>query len=81
MTTRTDPYKIFYASGDRFRDPNTDQDTFTAAEAAKWVEIQPWAWIDSDGDLIVNTYRDRCGADQYKPITGRQMAARLRKQA
>ena len=70
-------YRIYFASGDPLREGSQDQ--FTAAEAADLVAAHPWAWTDRDGDIIVNTYRTRCGADEHKPIKGHQMAARLRR--
>jgi len=69
--------KIYFASGDPLRTAD-GRDTFTAAEAAGIVQGHPWAWADRADDIIVSTYRTRCGAGQYKPVTGRQMAARLR---
>lgn len=72
MDART--YKIYFASGEPFQ-----QDAYTATEAAQIVADHPWAWADRDGDIIVSTYRTRCGADEYQPVTGCQMAARLRK--
>ena len=73
-------YKIYFASGDPLRDPSTGQDVFTPAEAASFVTDHPWAWIDRDGAIVVNTYRTRCGADGYRPVKGYQMAARLRRE-
>jgi hypothetical protein len=79
-------YRIFFASGDRLRaspdggDPEhrDSREVFTAAEAAEIVSRHPYAWLDAHGDITVSTYSTRCGAGQYKPVTGRQMAARLR---
>ena len=74
MTTRT-AYRIYFATGTPFQ-----KDTYTAAEAAQIVAGHPWAWVDRAGDIIVNNYRTGHGADEYTPVTGRQMAARLRRQ-
>jgi hypothetical protein len=79
-------YRIFFADGDRLRaysdggDPERrdSRDVFSAAEAAGIVSRHPYAWLDAHGDITVSTYSTRCGAGQYKPVTGRQMAARLR---
>jgi hypothetical protein len=68
-------YRIFFASGDRLR--RDSREVFTAAEAAGIVSRHPYAWLDAHGDITVSTYSTRCGAGQYKPVTGRQMAARL----
>ena len=73
MTTRT-AYRIYFATGTPFQ-----KDTYTAAEAAQIVAGHPWAWVDRAGDIIVSNYRTGHGADEYTPVTGRQMAARLRR--